>query len=103
MNSQRWNKDELYPEDFTDDDKLEFDVLLQQSKQLFPKLANDDWVIKQAIIAFMRKKKLGDDTPASQEEIAKIRNQYTQDTIFYTPKVNEEENIEVKEEVEVSA
>lgn len=103
MNSQKWNKDELYPEDFTDDDKLEFDLLLQQSKQLFPKLANDEWLIKQAVIAFMRKKKLGDDTPPSKEEIAKIRNQYTQDTIFYTPSADGEEKIELKEEVEVSA
>ena len=106
MNSQKWNKNELYPEDFTDDDKLEFDILLQQSKQLFPKLSNDEWLIKQAVIAFMRKKKLGIDTPASQEEIAEIRNQYTKDTIFYTPAA-EEQTTEVKEyeerEVEVSA
>ena len=32
----------------------------------------------------MRKKKLGDVEPPSQEEIAKIRNSYTKDTIFYT-------------------
>lgn len=105
MNSQKWNKNELYPEDFTDDDKLEFDILLEQSKQLFPKLSNDVWLIKQAVIAFMRKKKSGIDTPATQEEIAKIRNQYTQDVIFYTPPKEEEERIELKEEqeVEVSA
>ena len=41
MNSQRYNKEELYPEDFTDDDKLTFDILLEQSKQLFPNLMND--------------------------------------------------------------
>lgn len=103
MNSQKWNKDELYPEDFTDDEKLEFDILLQQSKQLFPKLSKDEWLIKQAVLAFMRKKKLGIDTPATQEEIAEIRNQYTKDTIFYTPPKEEEERIELKEEVEVSA
>lgn len=105
MNSQKWNKNELYPEDFTDDDKLEFDILLEQSKQLFPKLSNDVWLIKQAVIAFMRKKKSGIDTPATQEEIAEIRNQYTKDVIFYTPPKEEEERIELKEEqeVEVSA
>ena len=32
----------------------------------------------------MEKKKLGDVEPPSQEEIAKIRNSYTEDTIFYT-------------------
>ena len=37
MNSQKYNKEELYPEDFDEDDKLEFDLLLEQSKMLFPK------------------------------------------------------------------
>ena len=32
----------------------------------------------------MRKQKIGDTEPPSQEEIASIRNQYTKDTIFYT-------------------
>ncbi len=36
MNSQKYNKEELYPEDFTEDDKLEFDLLLEQSKMLSP-------------------------------------------------------------------
>lgn len=84
MNSQKYNKQELYPEDFTEDDKLEFDILLEQSKMLFPKLANDDWLIKKGILAYMRKIKMGETEPPSQEEIAKIRNQYTKDTIFYT-------------------
>jgi hypothetical protein len=84
MNSQKYNKEELYPEDFTDDDKLAFDMLFEQSKMLFPKLTNDDWLIKQAIIAYMRKTKMGDVEPPTQEEIASIKNQYTQDTIFYT-------------------
>ena len=55
MKSQKYNKDELYPEDFTEDDKLEFDMLFEQSKMLFPKLANDDWLIKKGIFAYMRK------------------------------------------------
>ena len=84
MDSQKWNKDELYPENFTDDDKLQFDMYLEQSKMLFPKLANDEWLIKKGIFAFMRKQKLGDIEPPSQEEIASIKNQYTKDTIFYT-------------------
>jgi hypothetical protein len=85
MNSQKYNKEELYPKDFTEDDKLEFDLLLEQSKMLFPKLANDEWLIKKGIIAFMAKRKLGETEPPSEEEIAKIRNQYTNDTVFYTP------------------
>ena len=98
MNSQKYNKDELYPEDFTEDDKLQFDIYLEQSKQLFPKLANDEWLLKTGIKAYMRKIKSGVDEPASQEDIASIRNQYTKDTIFYTEPM---ENL--PEEITVSA
>ena len=84
MNSQRYNKEELYPEDFTDEDKEKFEVYLDQSKLLFPKLAGEEWIIKKGILAFMRKEKQGETEPPSQEEISKIRNQYTQDTVFYT-------------------
>ena len=57
MNSQRYNKEELYPEDFTDEDKEKFQVYLDQSKLLFPKLAGEEWLIKKGILAFKRKKK----------------------------------------------
>ncbi len=87
MNSQKYNKEEIYPEDFTEDDKVEFDILLEQSKTLFPKLANEEWLIKKGIFAFMKQKKLGSTEPPSQEEIAEIRNKYTKDTIFYTEPV----------------
>jgi len=43
MKSQVYNKEELYPTDFTEDEKVEFDLLLEQSKMLFPKLANEEW------------------------------------------------------------
>ena len=49
MQSQKYNKEELYPPSFSDDDKLEFDILLAQAKQRFPRMASDDWLIKQAI------------------------------------------------------
>jgi hypothetical protein len=85
MQSQKYNKEELYPPSFTDDDKLNFDILLVQAKQLFPRLANDEWLIKQGIIAYMKKEKMEDYTPPSNEEIAEIRNRYTSDTVFETP------------------
>jgi hypothetical protein len=95
MNSQKYNKEELYPEDFTEDDKLQFDLYLEQSKMLFPKLMNDEWLIKKGIFAYMRKTKMGDTEPPSQEEISDIRNQYTRDTIFYTePAIEVEEHQE---------
>ncbi len=59
---------------------------------LFPKLANEEWLIKKGIFAYMRKQKLGDTEPPSQEEI--VKNQYTKDTIFYTDPI---ETVEVKE------
>ena len=84
MNSQRYNKEELYPENFTDEDKLNFDILFEQSKLLFPKMSSDEWLIKLGVIAYINKQKLGDNEPPSQEEIASIKNQYTKNTVFYT-------------------
>jgi hypothetical protein len=84
MNSQRYNKEELYPEDFDELDKEKFEGYLEQSKLLFPKLAGEEWLIKKGILAFMRKEKRGETEPPSQEDIAAIRNQYTKDTVFYT-------------------
>ena len=89
MNSQKYNKEELYPEDFSEDEKLQFDMYLEQAKMLFPKMANDEWLIKKGIFAFMRKEKSGASDPPSQEEIADIKNQYTKDTIFYTEPIEE--------------
>ena len=52
----------------------------------FPKLDNDEWLIRKGIFTYIRKIKLVDTEPPSQveSEIAGIRNQYTKDTIFYT-------------------
>jgi hypothetical protein len=59
-------------------------MLLVQAKTLFLQLENDEWLIKQAITAFMKKEKMGDTEPRTDEEIAKIRNSYTTETVFYT-------------------
>jgi len=84
MNSQKYNKQELYPSNYTEDDKLQFDIYLEQSKQYFPKMANEEWLLKLAIKAFMEKQKRGEDKPLSPEEIADIKNQYSKDTVYYT-------------------
>ena len=91
INSQRYSKDELYPSNYTEDDKLQFDIYLEQSKQYFPKMANEEWLLKLAIKAFMEKQKRGEDKPLSPDEIADIKNQYSKDTVYYT------EPIEVSE------
>ena len=82
MNSQKYKK-EVYPEDFTEDDKLEYFFLYEQSKTLFPKLAGEEWLIRAGVIAYMRKQKSGDVEPPSEEEIAKIRNAYISKTSVY--------------------
>lgn len=97
MNSQKFKK-ELYPDDFTEDDKLEYDILLEQSKMMFPKLSNDEWLIQHGVIAYLRKKKMGDVEPPSDEEIAKLKNKYIKDTsVFYYEEPKERVEIEVKE------
>ena len=94
MNSQKYNKEELYPEDFTEDDKLQFDIYLEQAKQLFPKLAHDEWVLKLGITAYIRQEKTGNFEKASDEEIAKIRSRHTNDTVFYTEPIEKYEVLE---------
>ncbi len=95
MNSQKYNKDELYPEDFSEEDKLQYDIYLEQSKYLFPKMSNDQWQLRMGILAYMRKEKLGETEPPSQEEIATIKNQYTNDTIFYAEPIENEVDNEI--------
>jgi hypothetical protein len=90
MNSQKYNKEELYPEDFSEEDKLQYDTFLEQSKYLFPKLGNEEWLLRMGILAYMRKEKSGATEPPSQEEIAAIKNQYTNETVFYTEPIEEE-------------
>ncbi len=90
MNSQKYNKDTLFPEDFTEVDKENYESYFEQSKVLFPKLANEDWVLRMGILAYMRKEKSGATEPPSEEEIAAIKNQYTKDTVFYTEPFEEE-------------
>ena len=43
--SQQYNKDYLYPEAWTDDDKFRFDGM--ESKKLYPRC--DEWLIKMAV------------------------------------------------------
>lgn len=84
MNSQKFKQEDmLFPEWMDDDDKVQFDIYLAQSKLIFPKMANDEWLIKMGIIAFMKKEKFNINEPPNDEEIAEIRNKYSKDTVFY--------------------
>jgi hypothetical protein len=84
MNSKTFkNDDMLFPEWMNNVDKVQFDIYLAQSKLIFPKMANDEWLIKMGIIAFMKKEKFNLNEPPNDEEIAEIRNKYSNDTVFY--------------------
>ena len=89
MKSQQFDKDELYPAEFTEEDKIQFDYYLEQSKLMFPKMAHEDWLLKMGIKAYMLKEKKGITEPATEEEIAEIRNQYSKDTVYYTEPITE--------------
>ena len=97
MNSQKYKK-EVYPDDFDEDDKLEFDILLEQSKLMFPKLSGEDWLIRNGVISYLRKKKNGDVEPPSNEEIAELKNKYINKTsVYHYEEPKERVEIEVKE------
>jgi hypothetical protein len=46
MNPQKYNKEALYQEDFSCDERLQFHMYLEQAKTIFPKIANDEWLIR---------------------------------------------------------
>jgi hypothetical protein len=53
MNSQKFDREEIYPEEFNEEDKKQFDYYLEQSKLMFPKMVNNIWVLKMGIKAYM--------------------------------------------------
>jgi hypothetical protein len=80
---------ELYPPSFDDDDKIRFDILVAQSKLLYPHLENDEWLIKLAVIHHINQER-GRNMDISSEEIKKIKEQYDNlPNIYFTP---DEEN-----------
>jgi len=98
MNSQKKHKNTLYPDDFIDEDKLTYDILLEQSKQLFPNLMGDEWLLRMGILAYMRKEKMGVAEPPTDDEINNIKSQYKPDAVYYTesnecPVINENANL----------
>ena len=69
-------KDIPFPNDFNDEDKLEYEKLLNESKVIHPDIYNNErWIIHYGIIMFIRTKK-GIQTPYSDEELQKIIDNY---------------------------
>ena len=87
---------ELYPSTFDDDDKIKFDILVLQSKQLYPQLSNDDWLIKLAVIQHIQKEK-GRYMDISPDAIKKIQEMYQNlPNLYITPNELEENSIIVE-------
>ena len=85
-------KEDIYPEDFDDDDKLNFDVLLAQALNIYPNI--EIWIMKLAIIAHINKEK-GKGVPLDREEAEKLRERYLNiQPIYETPKINNISSIE---------
>ena len=85
MLQSQTNKKDIYPEEFTEDDKITFDLLLEQSKMLFPNLVADEWLLRMGIKAYMKKVKNGTDVEVSDEEIAEIKKKHDKEVVYYTP------------------
>ena len=78
-------KEDIYPEDFDDDDKLNFDTLLAQALTIYPNI--EIWIMKLAIIAHINKEK-GKGVPLDREEAEKLRERYLNIQPVYTTPVN---------------
>lgn len=83
---------EVYPEHFTESDKIDYDILVSQAKQIYPKM--DDWCISLAVIAHINNEK-GMKVPATQEEVQELKSKYdlSNNTIYETP---EDENVVIQ-------
>lgn len=87
---------ELYPSTFDDDDKIRFDILVLQSRQLYPQLSNDDWLIKLAVIQHIQKER-GRYMDISPDAIKKIKEMYQNlPNLYITPNELEENSIIVE-------
>jgi hypothetical protein len=65
-----------YPDDFNDEDKLEYDTLYAQAQVLHAKTAQEEpFIIHTAIIGHIRAKK-GMEMPYTDEELQAVKNSY---------------------------
>lgn len=71
------------PEDWDEDDKLEYKILCADSKRYFPKI--EDFIIHISVIAYINDKK-GKRKPATEEQIKETMDKYDNESkIIYTP------------------
>ena len=77
-------KEDIYPDNFSDDDKINFDNLLSQAISIYPNI--EVWVMKIAIVAHINKDN-GRGIPLDKEEAFKLKEQYLSNIkgIYETP------------------
>jgi len=90
LKSNQFKKtDEIYPEEFNDDDKLKFDELWEQAKIIHSEVYNTDpWIIRLAIIGYIRAGK-GMAEPFSNEDLEHLKSQYRLDKREFTTDVSD--------------
>lgn len=72
------------PDDWDEEDKLDYKVLTTDSKKYFPEM--DDFIIHIGVIAYINDKKKGKKLEISEEDIEKVRMRYDNETkVIYTP------------------
>ena len=72
------------PDDWTEDDKLDYKMLATDSKKYFPEM--DDFIIHIGVIAYINDIKKGKKIEVSEEDIEKVRMRYDNETkVIYTP------------------
>ena len=83
----------VYPPDFDEKQKFDYDIFVRQSKVIFPDV--EEWVIEKGVEAFIR---LGDkELPVlSEEEIQEEKSKYEFTKEEYTTEVNEEDLVHLE-------
>lgn len=74
---------EIYPQDFNEEQKKEYDFYIRQSKLMFPEA--EEWTLKLGVEAFIR---LGDKErkEISKEQIEEIKSKYdNENKVYETP------------------
>ena len=82
----------FYPDSFTTDDQINFDVLVADAKRIYPKY--EEWMIKIAVTAYINQEK-GLTIAHTNEEIEDLKSKYdlTNTQVYETPI---DENVEIK-------
>lgn len=78
---------EVYPQDFSDDQKVEYDLFVRQAKVLFPEA--EDWTIKLGCEAYVR---LGNrERPELNEnEVEELKSKHRNEPLVYETIITEQ-------------